>query len=634
PNTTGIVPVPRGSRGPRSLYLRRYGDSFGFTLRHFIVYPPDSIAEHDGRHAAVGALLSPMDTIFVKHVKDRSPAKQAGLQRGDRLVAVNGVPVKDKSYSQVIQLIVNSPEYLHLLVVPKEEDVLQRFFAETAYNPASNKPVYPEIPSDRQTAQQILTQRISQRPPEFQRTNFDRGQRSADNLLYSEPRPRSNQVNQQEIYAEIHPHEIGYRQKSRAAPQVPLYKKMGRRASEGSMLSDREPPDYYGVNEIDDYSNMKAMYKSNYLPETSQNSDMPGLNYPNTAGCRLSLDVGRRESTGSLSSSIADGSKDSLASFDSTSTLTGHETDDSAIMNRFRKSVQQKEEFLRMPNHAMEQALVRREFYGRPKKLERQMWPPNEPVRQESPSRATKPTHQNFLRVKNDIEIERDLTAQNQNGHQMVSGGAAHNAPQQKMANSPRDRTGHTHLDRVYEGSTAPSGYDNLETINGSTVVEDSFYVDDRRIYPPGLQMVHKRAKDFESGRPLPEDDPIPGNRMNFSRSELARLSSKKLVPNVTERAHEYEIRAVEPRRDNSGVSTNSGSSVLRRIQRDSRSLDSSDTSGNEAFKVRARSNSAESWVAALGGDRNQEGAKRISRQDAVIADRDKAKGRKVVIRT
>lgn len=82
--------------------------------------------ESDGRHAAVGALLSPMDTIFVKHVKDRSPAKQAGLQRGDRLVAVNGVPVKDKPYSQVVQLVQNSPEYLHLLVVPKEEDVLQR----------------------------------------------------------------------------------------------------------------------------------------------------------------------------------------------------------------------------------------------------------------------------------------------------------------------------------------------------------------------------------------------------------------------------------------------------------------------------------------------------------------------------
>lgn len=82
--------------------------------------------ECDGRHAAIGALLAPMDTIFVKNVKDHSPAKLAGLHQGDRLIAVNGVSINDKSYSQVVQLIVNSPEYLHLLVVPKEEDILQK----------------------------------------------------------------------------------------------------------------------------------------------------------------------------------------------------------------------------------------------------------------------------------------------------------------------------------------------------------------------------------------------------------------------------------------------------------------------------------------------------------------------------
>lgn len=43
-SSTGVIALPAGSRGPRSLYLRRDGDSFGFTLRHFIVYPPDSIA--------------------------------------------------------------------------------------------------------------------------------------------------------------------------------------------------------------------------------------------------------------------------------------------------------------------------------------------------------------------------------------------------------------------------------------------------------------------------------------------------------------------------------------------------------------------------------------------------------------
>lgn len=66
-----------------------------------------------------------MDTIFVKNVAE-GPSKQAGLQKGDRIIAVNGIPVADKSYSQVVRLIQRSPDYLHLLVVPKEDDVLQQ----------------------------------------------------------------------------------------------------------------------------------------------------------------------------------------------------------------------------------------------------------------------------------------------------------------------------------------------------------------------------------------------------------------------------------------------------------------------------------------------------------------------------
>lgn len=87
------------------------------------------------------------------------------------------------------------------------------------------------------------------------------------------------------------------------------------------------------------------------------------------------------------------------------------------------------------------------------------------------------------------------------------------------------------------------------------------------------LQVVSKRARQFESGRPMPEDDPMLKDRTSFYRSELARLSSKRVVPNVTIRAHEFESRSSEPRHDTSGSSTNSG---LRRHHRDSRSLDSS----------------------------------------------------------
>ncbi|CAH1110589.1 unnamed protein product [Psylliodes chrysocephalus] len=536
-----------------------------------------------------------MDTIFVKHVKERSPARQAGLQKGDRLVAVNGIAVKDKPYSQVVQLIVNSPEYLHLLVVPKEEDVLQRFFSETAYNPASNQSTYADIPPpvDKHTAQQIISKRLARVPNEFQvdafswrslqhpyvatepRPEYDRGPHSAENLLHNVPRRR----NQQEIYCEIHPHDTERIGRSRAAPQVPLYKKMGRRASEGNILSDsdRYLSEFNSINPVtqEDY-NMKTGYRNNNY--NSESGD-----FSKTA--RLSLDVERRESSSSLS---VDSSKDSLASFGSNSTLTGHETDDSAIMDRFRKSVQQKEAFLKNPVNV-------KEFYGRPKKLEKQVWPPVERDK-DSPSRNnSRPSHQNVIRVKHDIENERDLCGPgNQNGHPGY-GGAVSNVPHQRGVTSPREKE-NMNLDRIYEASTAPGGFDSMEGMNGSNA-EEAYY-DERRVYSPPLQIVSRRAKDFESGRPLPDDDPVQTNRTSFSKSELARLSSKILVPNVTERAQEYEIKASEPRKDTSLTSTNSSSSILKRIQRDSRSLDSSDIELTP--RVRVRSNSVESWVGAL----------------------------------
>lgn len=74
----------------------------------------------------MGALCAPMETIFVRSVAEDSPAEKAGLQCGDRLVAVNGQPLSGLSYQQTVQLIQHSPPYLHLLVVPQKDDVLQK----------------------------------------------------------------------------------------------------------------------------------------------------------------------------------------------------------------------------------------------------------------------------------------------------------------------------------------------------------------------------------------------------------------------------------------------------------------------------------------------------------------------------
>ena len=66
-----------------------------------------------------------LSRIFVKSVKDRGPAVLAGLNIGDRLVSVNGETVAGRTYAQVVQMIQKSRDSLFLVVVPRQDDILQ-----------------------------------------------------------------------------------------------------------------------------------------------------------------------------------------------------------------------------------------------------------------------------------------------------------------------------------------------------------------------------------------------------------------------------------------------------------------------------------------------------------------------------
>ncbi|XP_054625334.1 rho GTPase-activating protein 21-like isoform X2 [Dunckerocampus dactyliophorus] len=127
--------------GLRTIHLRKNLQGFGFTLRHFILYPPESSIHNfkDGENGNAvqtwgqASHLEPMDTIFVKSVKENGPAYHAGLCRGDRLVKVNGENILGKTYSQVIALIQNSETSLELSVMQKDEDVLQLAHSQDVY---------------------------------------------------------------------------------------------------------------------------------------------------------------------------------------------------------------------------------------------------------------------------------------------------------------------------------------------------------------------------------------------------------------------------------------------------------------------------------------------------------------------
>lgn len=82
--------------------------------------------ERLGLRQGAGAFSDePMDTIFVKHVREHGPASVAGLSTGDRIISVNGETVAGKSYAHVVQVIQQTQCYLYLLVVPMENDILQ-----------------------------------------------------------------------------------------------------------------------------------------------------------------------------------------------------------------------------------------------------------------------------------------------------------------------------------------------------------------------------------------------------------------------------------------------------------------------------------------------------------------------------
>ncbi|XP_058877453.1 rho GTPase-activating protein 23-like isoform X3 [Acipenser ruthenus] len=118
--------------GPSSLVLHKNSQGFGFTLRHVIAFPPESVVHcsptdeenANGKGHQKGRLKA-VDTIFVKNVREAGPAHMAGLCTGDRLVKVNGECIVGKTYSQVITLIQNSDSVLELSIMPKDEDVLQ-----------------------------------------------------------------------------------------------------------------------------------------------------------------------------------------------------------------------------------------------------------------------------------------------------------------------------------------------------------------------------------------------------------------------------------------------------------------------------------------------------------------------------
>ncbi|XP_076169211.1 rho GTPase activating protein at 19D isoform X3 [Ptiloglossa arizonensis] len=787
-------------RGPRTLLLRRSENGFGFTLRHFIVYPPESCCMLPGHERT--RIEEPMDTIFVKQVRDNSPAAEAGLRTGDRVVSVDGKPTRGEQYAKVVQRIQQAGPWLRLLVVSKEDDILQRYFGETAHNPETNQ--RPRLRSPERSSQKqrrsasmipglsprtrqswvcsapssmplpttqtesITIDDLAYRDPDLRSGEFSKENqqsRSNNNNVQTQPnrggtyrckpyqeitgryesidektrlrnsqqqsstvedapnvqsdakydkydvydrtRPESiySRTNSEQIYDRIkdpiyervrlgesgrantdEPHHRHYQQQqyyqphqqqhpnltryplSRAEPQVPIYRPAtrrvtSRRASEGSTGS-------WTINNLEaaSYASTDALRSCNL-------------------GSRFSIDS-RRDSSpiradgtpayDSASIHFGNGTNRSRNGASSGNRNENSSVDDSIIMTRLRKSFEQKEEFLRRPSHPIGWFLsderaespvrgndaIPREFYARPQKLQKQIWPPNE----------AKQDHQQCPRALQDRSFsgKLDKYSANRNEQRLNAAGDADeysgsrndvsedttNARSVEDTSTVSDRlccspavydkdTKDTDRHQQHRGVGKPSFVGTLsrihenissaatllpnerqDTRNGASSLPSSpgpeKKVNDKfPTLPQGLQIVSKRAKQFESGRLFSDDDEPAGDRTSLYKSELSRLSNKRSVPNVAVRKREFESKAEaqEPRRvpvatrETKSLDTGNGLKGNRVIPVGSRLIHCEpptdykpleDTSNpriaeNEAVRPRIRSNSAESWESVSG---------------------------------
>ncbi|CAF3708997.1 unnamed protein product [Rotaria sordida] len=93
---------------PRNIIIKKTNDGFGFNVR-------GQIFEGGQVKAIHGTLYGPLQQISA--VSSQSSAEKAGLHIGDKILQVNGIDVEGASHKQVVDLIKNCNDDLHLIVI-------------------------------------------------------------------------------------------------------------------------------------------------------------------------------------------------------------------------------------------------------------------------------------------------------------------------------------------------------------------------------------------------------------------------------------------------------------------------------------------------------------------------------------
>ncbi|XP_058444352.1 uncharacterized protein LOC131425997 isoform X2 [Malaya genurostris] len=533
--TTGLL------SGPRLVVLHRHNGDFGFTLRHFIVYPPPEATSdpNAGRLAAAAGMpnfAQPMDTVFVKKVHPNSPAFLAGLQEGDRLLAVNGISVASLPYAQVVATIQQTPKTLTLQVVPKNYDLLQTYFSETAYNPETNQRPQPQqqqlfIPKASSTPNSRSggVKRVLTDVQEKQESLYSTLQEIVENAATPAASAASNA--NKAIYAEVS--KVRSPPVAAEAPALPM-----------PALQQRSKPLIFDFDPI-----KQKQYLAQQYQQQQQQQKLLQHSKDN----------------------------DSISSYDSVksaATLSANDVlmggGDSAIMSRLRKSFEQKEEFLRRPApvpHSASFDVQQREFYGRPNRLQKSVWPPTASTNQQLQPQQLMPV---IITTNEQDSLAKPTKAS-------FGTQTAKLAPSASNSNNPAtNREQHTtHLSTIREqffsGINGTSGSHQQQQQQQQHHEELGFVASPKSappaltvqrehqqqllqqqnqlggsqsalpLSPQSMHVVSEKAKLFESGRPLSPDGI---DRAELYKSELSRINTKQVVPNVAVRRKEFELKA------------------------------------------------------------------------------------------
>uniref|UniRef100_A0A915BMZ7 GTPase-activating protein pac-1 n=1 Tax=Parascaris univalens TaxID=6257 RepID=A0A915BMZ7_PARUN len=98
--------------------------TYGFTIRHIAVYPPQNEMDESGTMGddQLWEIYSaPFHTAVISRVEPLSCAAEGGLRCGDRIVSLNDEPICELSYEQICEIIRTSGTKLRVMIVTSSQ---------------------------------------------------------------------------------------------------------------------------------------------------------------------------------------------------------------------------------------------------------------------------------------------------------------------------------------------------------------------------------------------------------------------------------------------------------------------------------------------------------------------------------